>query len=122
MNPADLKRRSDSGQQLLGSGFFRGFDFLLANSKEAFAHAHIEFSRTRYFEREVVKFVLAAFRIERGFVRTIADQIVTALVIQDALNATAEIIRIPDRESAGLLREIVQTILRFIERVATNGH
>src|SRR6266850_6940025 len=120
MNPAGLKRRSDSVQQLLGSGFLRVLDLLLANSKEAVAHAHIEFSRTRYFQREVVKFALAAFRIERRFVRTITDQIVTALVIQDALNASAEIIRIPNRESPGLLREIIQTILGFIERVATN--
>ena len=69
-----------------------------------------------------MKSTAASARIEGHIVRPIANQVISFLIFQDALDATAQIIRISDGDAAGFARQKVEARLRFKSRVPATAH
>src|SRR5436309_195935 len=112
MHASGSKGRYQRANHLLRQCSWLGLLFI-AHAVKSVTHAHIEFSRPLNFQREVMKGAPTSPRIERRLVRSIADEIVTALVLDHAPNTSTKIVRVLDGHAAGFSCQIIQAFLRF---------
>ena len=68
-----------------------------------------------------MKSTASGLRIEGRIIGTIANQVIASLIFQHVPNAVAQVVVILDCNAAGLLSQIVQSLLRLKSSVATSG-
>src|ERR1043165_8909837 len=112
MHVGRAKRRCQGVEHRLAQRTRPRFLFI-ADAKKTVTHAHIELARTRDFQSQFVKCAAAGASVERRLVRTITDEIETFLILEPAANPAAEIIRVANRNPAGLPRKKIQSFLRL---------
>ncbi len=113
MDSGRAKRRGQGADQLLRQRARPPLCVFVAVAKKAVAHTHVELARTRDFQCQFVKRAPAGLGIEGRVVRPIADQVIALLIFHHAPNADAQVIRVADRNSPGLLRQEIETLLCF---------
>src|SRR5437870_4356418 len=121
MHASGSKRRYQRANHLLRQCSWLGLLFI-AHAVKSVTHAHIEFSRPPNFQSQMMKGAPTSPRIECRLVRSIADEIVTALVLDHSPDALTEIVRILDGHAAGFSCQIVQAFLSFKSSVTTTCH
>jgi len=119
MDASRAKRRGNGLVKLLSQGKRRGC-FFISHAIKTVAHADVEFARARDFQTQVMKGTLAGPLVECRFIRSLSDQIETFLIFQYPSNPAAQIVRIPNGDAAGLVRENVQALL-IVVRLITPG-
>src|ERR1700674_573036 len=105
--------RSYCGDKLLSSGLRRRFGFFVSDAIEAISHSNIKLAWPRNLQAELMKLSAAGDFVKRGFIRPVSNQVVALLIVNDALDAGIQVVIVTKGESAGLLGQIVQTILRL---------
>src|SRR5688500_11566589 len=91
----------------------RGLQFLIRDSVKTRSHAHVVLARSPYLEREMMKLCVALHAVESGIIRTISDQIISGLIVHDALDPAGYIVGVTNCQSASLRGKVVQTSLCF---------
>src|SRR6266550_16242 len=119
MDSGRAKRRGQGAHQLLRQGARRLPHIFVAAAKKAVAHTYVELTRTRDLQRQSMKRAPSGFGIEGRVVRPIADQVKAFLIFHHAPNAATQVVGVADRNSPGLLRQEIKTLLRFKGGVAT---
>src|SRR5207253_7241938 len=80
------QRRSQSGKNLLARSFWRGFYIVISDAEESAPISNVQFGPLQ-FDAQCVK--ASVFWIECLAVRPVSNQVITFLIIQDALQAFA---------------------------------
>src|SRR2546427_12487694 len=119
MDSVRAKWRRQGLDQLLREGARSLLPVFVAVTKKAVAHTHVELPRTRDLQRQSMKRAPSGFGIEGRIVRPIADQVKAFLIFHHAPNAATQVVGVADRNSPGLLRQEIKTLLRFKGGVAT---
>src|SRR5215510_8675291 len=118
MHPGGAERRNQRAHHLLGECFPDRLSILVGHAEETVAHSHREFAWPGYLQRQLMKSTPARARIESDAIRAIADQIVTLLILEHALDTAAQIVGIANCDATSFMREIVKTFLRLERDVA----
>ena len=104
------KGRGDGGAQLLVAGTVDGPRFFVRNPIETRARADLQ-AGDFDLHLDVVVAAAALPRLEGIGGRLVADQVISAQVVQDLADSAAEVIVVVDEDPARFLGQVVQTPL-----------
>src|SRR6185369_12113083 len=110
MNVTRRKRRSDCRGQLLRWRQAGGTRLFIGNAEEPAARAN---AKTGAFQpnRSLVERKPTCSPLESRFGRYVANKVITVLIVKDASDPPAQVIRTSDEKASGLVSQIIKPVL-----------